>query len=521
MPLRLILATALLFVSTAASPAIGEQGKAGHIVMVVWDGMRPDFINNRNTPTLASLARSGVFFRNNRAAYPSSTNVNGAVLATGLEPGHNGVIANQEFRSEVDAHKPFDTADFTALDAADGRINARHLATPTIAELVQQTGYRTAIAGAKPVAQFFDRSRRRESEAARRSTVVYRGKVLPTDAEAAIVAALGPFPLRRALPNESEDAWTTRALTQVLWKEEVPKFSLLWLSEPDLSEHETAPGSPKCLAAIKSSDQNLARILAALEAKNALTTTDIFVVSDHGFSTIGRAFDVAAQLRAAGLDAVREFTEPPPRGQILTVSLGGSIAFYVVDHAAATIGKLVDFLQRSDFAGVILTRTAHSGAFTLAQAQVAAPNAPDVLAACRWNAQPNESKIAGEITSDIGRSAGHGTHSTLGSPDLHNTLIASGPDFRRGWMDETPSGNIDLAPTILCILGIKPPRPLDGRVLREAFVDAREPPPVEAKTAETQRDLGDRIWRQHLRTATVDGVTYLIEGNGASTPVQP
>ena len=107
--------------------------------------------------------------------------------------------------------------------------------------------------------------------------------------------------------------------------------------------------------------------------------------------------------------------------------------------------------------GVILTREKHEGTFTFAQAEVDAPAAPDVLVACRWNNRPNEFRVAGQIASDIGRSAGHGSHSTLSPHDMNNTLIASGPDFRRGWSDETPSGNIDLAPTIFGFWGSKRP----------------------------------------------------------------
>jgi arylsulfatase A-like enzyme len=518
MRFRFLACSALLFALVASSFA---AGKAEHVVLIVWDGMRPDSVNDHNAPTLAALARAGVVFKNNHPAYPSSTNVNGAVLATGMTPAHTGIVANQEFRAEIDPRKPFDTADFPALDEMDAQVSAKYLAASTIAELVQQAGYRTVVAGSKPVAQFFDRARRRAKEAAQKSVVIYRGKVLPVSVAPAITAAIGAFPIRNSFPNEREDSWTTRALTEVLWKDEVPRFSLLWLSEPDLSEHETAPGSPTSLAAIKSSDGNLAKVLAALKAKNALTNTDIFVVSDHGFSTIDLMVDVAARLRAAGFDALRAFAGQPKAGQILVVTLGGSVAFYVVDHDATRIDKLIDFLQRSDFAGVILTRAPHAGAFTFAQGQVDAPAAPDVIVACRWNNRPNEFGIDGQMTSDIGRSAGHGSHSTLGPHDMNNTLIASGPDFRQGWTDETPSGNIDLAPTILWILGIKAPRPMDGRVLRETFSGTHEQPLVAEKTVEAQRNLGGVIWRQHLRTATVDGVTYFVEGNGSSTPAQP
>jgi arylsulfatase A-like enzyme len=520
MPLRFLIAAAALLLLIGHSFANEKSGKAKHVVVVVWDGMRPDFVTEQNTPTLAAFAREGVVFKNNRSVFPSSTNVNGVALATGAEPAHSGIIANQEYRVEIDPHKAFDTSDFPELDRIDN-FTSKFVGAPTAAEIVQQAGFRTAIAGSKPVVQLMNRSRVRETEAARESIVVYRRRVLPANAEAALTAAIGPFPERTALPNDKEDAWTTRALTEFLWKEDVPKFSLLWLSEPDLSEHETAPGSPTSIAAIKSSDRNLAKVVAALKAKNALTSTDLIVVSDHGFSTVDLAIDAAALLRAAGFDAMREFGDRPKTGQILVVTLGGSVGFYVVNHDQKVIEKLVEFLQRSEFAGVILTQKAHAGTFALEQAQMNTATAPDVVAASRWNNQPNKFGVAGQIASDIGRKVGEGTHCTFSPHDMNNTLIASGPDFRRGWMDEMPTGNIDVTPTILWILGLNASQPTDGRVLSEALVDSGTPPPVTEKTLEAQRDLGDSTWRQHLRTATVAGVTYLMEGNGGRQSGKP
>ncbi|MGH8163046.1 MAG: alkaline phosphatase family protein, partial [Rhodanobacteraceae bacterium] len=330
MHLAKLTAAALAFflsaIFTLADPP-NDHAKARQVVVIVWDGMRPDFVKSKYAPTLATLARDGVFFQDNHSSYPTSTNVNGAVLATGDYPGHDGIISNQEYRTEIDPLKQFDTADFPALDAVDGKINAKYLAAPTVAEIVQEAGHRTAVAGSKPVAQLADRSRKRRNG---KSVVIYRGHIIPPSAKSEIVSAIGPFPDRHGnFPNSGEDAWTTRAFTEALWKDAVPKFSLLWLSEPDLSQHEFAPGSPTALAAIKRDDENLAKVLAALRSKNALTSTDIFVVSDHGFSTIDLAIDAAKRLRAAGFEAVRFFKGKPKRGQILVVSLGGSMEFYV------------------------------------------------------------------------------------------------------------------------------------------------------------------------------------------------
>jgi arylsulfatase A-like enzyme len=497
-----------------------DHAEARQVVVIVWDGMRPDFVQTKYAPTLAALAREGVFFRNNHSSYPTSTNVNGAVLATGDYPAHDGIISNQEYRAEIDPLRQFDTSDFPALDAVDGKINAKYLAVPTVAEILQKAGYRTAVAGSKPIAQLADRSRKRLNE---KPVVIYRGHVLPRSAEAAIAAAIGPFPKRngKPLPNIAEDAWTTRALTEVLWKEGVPKFSLLWLSEPDLSQHEFAPGSPTALAAIKSDDENLAKVRAALRARNALTSTDIFVVSDHGFSTIDLALDATKRLRAAGFNAVRFFTEKPKPRQILVVSLGGSMEFYVVGHAAALTKKLVDYLQHSDFAGVIFTREKMNGTFTLAQVHLATATAPDVIVSARWNDRPNEFGAPGEVASDLGKNLDQGTHSTLSPHDLYNTLVASGPDFRSGWNDEIPTGNIDVAPTILALLGLKSPEPMEGRIFTEALRKGKSAPAVHEQELVAERKLGDATWRQTLRLTTVGTTTYVSGGNGGIVGEKP
>jgi arylsulfatase A-like enzyme len=87
------------------------------------------------------------------------------------------------------------------------------------------------------------------------------------------------------------------------------------------------------MAAIKSSDNNLAKVLAALKAKNVLAKTDIFVVSDHGFSTYlscGRCCGAVARggfRRGARLSVKKRIV-----GRYSVVSLGGSVTFYVVDR---------------------------------------------------------------------------------------------------------------------------------------------------------------------------------------------
>src|SRR6266513_789947 len=83
---------------SAAPAGAPLKGRAEHVVLVVWDGMRPDFITPQYCPTLYSLAQDGVFFRNHHPACVSSTEVNGTAIATGMHPEHSGVMANSDYR---------------------------------------------------------------------------------------------------------------------------------------------------------------------------------------------------------------------------------------------------------------------------------------------------------------------------------------------------------------------------------------------------------------------------------------
>ena len=66
-----------------------------------------------------------------------------------------------------------------------------------------------------------------------------------------------------------------------------------------------------------------------------------------------------------------------------------------------------------------------------------------------------------------------------------------------------------MAPTVLALLGIDGEAGMDGRVLSESFVDEIEPPAVDTITRRASRGA----YRQYIQTSTVNGVTYLDEGN--------
>jgi predicted AlkP superfamily pyrophosphatase or phosphodiesterase len=496
--------------------AIAEQSPKPerHVVIVVWDGMRPDFVSEQKTPTLSKLAKSGVTFRNHHPVYLSATDVNGTALATGDYPDHSGLIGNREFRAKIDNHKPIEVDDPVAVGKGDEISHQKYFGVPTLAEILRTNGKRTVIAASKRVGLLEDRQRDHRGP----SVTLFEGNSIPADAVATIAKSLGAFPPLAKNQFAQSDAWTTKALTDFLWKDRVPDFSVLWLCEPDATQHKTAPGAAPALAAIQSSDNNLASVLAALDQKHVRETTDLFVVSDHGFSTIERSIDLRKLLKDAGFDAV-ESTESPKPGQIILVGNGGSILFYVIDHDADVIRHLVEFLQQSDFAGALFSNQKIEGTFTLDQVKIDAPDPPDVVMSFRWNENKNEFGAPGMIDADWQRSAGKGTHATLSRFDMHNILIAAGPDFQKGLTSELPSGNVDLAPTVLKIFGITSP-PMDGRILAEA-ISSGSSPKVDTQTVEATKQFSSGTWKQTLKTTRVGSTIYIDEGNGAFAPNKP
>jgi arylsulfatase A-like enzyme len=493
------------------------QGQAEHVVLLVWDGMRPDFITPQYCPTLYSLATNGTFFRRNHPVFVSTTQANGAALATGSIPGRNGIQANVDFRPDIDFLTTYASESLDAVRRGDLLSGGHYLSLPTLAETLQQAGIPTIIAGAKPVALFHDRSTRKESEAAKKSVTLFEGKTIPRHVAESLAKVNDDkaFPATIAHPNVAQDNWTTRSLLRGLWKNGVPKYTLLWLSEPDKSQHENGVGSSNALVAIENSDKNLADVIKTLREKGVYEKTDIFVVSDHGFSTITAGPDIEKILKQQKFPGGKKL-EDPVGGDVVVIGLGGSALFYVIEREEPVIRRLVDFLQTADFTGVIFSRLPIEGTFPLERAGYNSTNstAPDVIISMRWNSNRNENGAPGMITS-AGGTRGRGTHGSLSRFDMNNTLVAAGPSIKKGLISDVPSGNIDVAPTILHLLGVKPIKPMDGRVLHEALIHSKAPAPkVKTKKLEATRELGLFRWTQYLQFSEVNGTIYFDEGNG-------
>jgi arylsulfatase A-like enzyme len=270
-----------------------------------------------------------------------------------------------------------------------------------------------------------------------------------------IEKVIGPAPAE-ATPNAAQNRWAVDSFLKVALPEMAPDASILWLSDPDHTAHEAGIGAPKTMEAIKAVDGEVGRIVEALKGRN----TDIFVMSDHGFSTYTGGESISKLLIDAKLKESAD-------SQDVVVVEGG---IYVKDHDPGRIGDIVRVLQASPKQGAIFTRACAPGSpiggvlgtLSLELIHFDHDRAPDILVSEAWTDDKNEFGYPGTAANN--GTAGHGSTSPY---ELHATLIAAGPDIRSGAGNDIATGQVDLAPTVCHLLGVEPAEGMDGRVLKE------------------------------------------------------
>ena len=249
-------------------------------------------------------------------------------------------------------------------------------------------------------------------------------------------------------------------------------------------------------AVIRNSDAQLGRVLADLERRGLREQTDVFVVSDHGFSTIGWKVDVATELSSAGFRTERAALGGLRPGDVLVVGCGGARSSTWAGTIRTCAGAWRPTSRSRTGRASSSPGLPLEGTFPLSEARIDSPGAPDLVVSLHWTSGRSATGAPGLQTTD-GTPAlkNAGNHASLSPFDMHNTLVAAGPDFHRGVVDTLPSGNTDLAPTILWILGLRGEiARMDGRVLAEALSSTRRRSgPTRSKGLRPRAAAGGRV----------------------------
>ena len=345
---------ALVFAATLwfFAPAFGRN-----VIIFVADGLRNGSVNQSDAPTLYALRQLGVDFPNSHALFPTFTTPNASAIATGHYLGDTGDFSNTLYlgfplpqRTGIlvpDTLTPFIEND-AVLGCADEHFLCNFLNEETLLAVAHKHGFATAAIGklGPTLIQDIAAGCPKDGSVPTPETVIIddtTGKDGGIPLDRKIAEAIKDAGLELVAPDRSnghpktqEDNGTpgtsdkpgtlsanlkqqqffadalTKAVLPSFLRAGKPFVVVFWSRDPDGTQHnqgdslnQLRPGinGPTSVAAVKNADTNLKQILDFVNSIPGLAAdTDLFVTSDHGFSTISKH-----ELDAAGNNPVKSY----------------------------------------------------------------------------------------------------------------------------------------------------------------------------------------------------------------------
>ncbi len=566
-----IAALAAILLAARAVLANGTPGRI--VILMVWDGMRPDFVDAHATPNLEALETAGVRFARHHSVFPTVTLVNAAAMATGGAPASDGVFGDAMYLAPA-----LDMARATTIPSIgyllndplnlentryllalhDARAFADGVETlAAVGQTIAKSGGYVAVLGKQGPTGMFDPEFVSDDSA--ESGLFVSDDAAAPPAIAAMIGAKPPLTMVHPESIAARDAWFTRiAIERALPAAKAasaagrPALIVFWQHNPDLAQHLAGLGTRIALDAVAADDRNLGAIRKAIDDLGIAGRTDLIVVSDHGFATVKAEVPLARLLKAGVLK-----DDPDAAGMVIAHNGGMDLVYLPARLSApertALMRKIVAYALMQPWCGPIFSddrapRTSHNqeyrgfieGTFSArAFGLGGSPRSPDLIVSFRElsnesnrgltgpsnsaivigpngdettanHSAPLIRPIEGVIYSDAPRyTTGMGMHGAFGARELHNIGAAIGPDFRRGYVDELPTSNSDITPTIEHLFGFKAAAGGGGRTIAEALAGAH-PPVAKARPviiAVSVKD-GDRKVTVAIHLSRYDGRDY-------------
>ena len=471
------------------------------VLIAAFDGLLPSQVRPDLAPNLSAFATDGVTFARNHPVFPTVTRINVASLVTGHHPGSHGLTGNTVVIRDYDPNNVVEVMEpqLTRVDEETDGV----LLVPTLADILHSYGQEFVAVGVGTSGNAYVQNPRTEMLG---GATIHPEFCLPRNLHEQLIERFGPWPPKSS-PNTGQMEHGTRVLTEYVLAERDPTVALIWFSEPDSSNHKAGVGSALSNRALASADEEFGRIIDWMEHNGTLEETDVIVVSDHGYATIEHVIDLDTELSAAG------FPRGAQSGGVLTAPNGAAVLFYAHEANPATVEHLAAWLARQPWCGAMMTSERVGplpGTLPASVSGIEGHRSPDLTMSFTWNSAPNDVGFPGH-TASLGGPVGVGTHGGMSRHELRNTLIGRGPGFLSSTVVDTPTGNIDIAPTILHLLGLSGGDEMGGRILHEALVANDASSRLESRSVTHAAELGD--YRQEITVTTVGKSVYLDEGN--------
>ena len=315
-----------------------------HLLLVL-DGLRPDYVTSEVMPNLHALGQRGVVFANHHAVYPTVTRVNSSSISTGAYPERHGILGNSVFFPRVEPGRFLDTGQRSDLERIQADQDGVLLTATTLGETLQTRGHKMLAIGAGTTGSAFLLNHKVSGGA-----VIHTDYALPESLHTRVLTELGPPP-GESHPNDPRNRRAVEAFLKIGLPAVNPVVTVMWLSDPDTTAHALGMGHPTTIEALRRVDREVANIQNGLRAAGLLDRYNIWVTSDHGFATYTGAPDVRALLKP--------FAGTLPDGTPRIVN--GETAIYVRDGNRQVVAEIVHALQKTAGVGAIFTRRGENG----------------------------------------------------------------------------------------------------------------------------------------------------------------
>ena len=440
------------------------------VLIVAFDALRPDMVTPELMPNLCAFADEGTRFTHNRSTFPTETRVNQTALVTGCYPSRHGIVSNQFWEPVASPSKLFNTGDDDQLSEGIRRLAGHLTDVPVLGEMLAKKDKSLAVISSGTPGGTRMLHHKAEELGGFRFSLRRPDVSIPSNLSEDLGRRVGAIP-PHAIPSFEWLSYATDTYLNVVEQDEKPDVAILWFCEPDNSYHKLGLGGPDNLAAIRHADAEFGRILDWRKKEGLEEELNVVTISDHGQLEIPEdSIDLPAQLSAAGFKAGTSLTD----GIDVVVALSSAGGLYVRNSEANLIQDIVDWLLLQTWCGPLFTRKGViAGTLDLADVGMNHRRAPDIGMVLRSDDELNANGIIGTTDHNSIYPAGGGIHGGLHAKELHSWLAVGGKEFCSALVSDTPTGIIDILPTILHILDVEAPS-VDGRVLHEALANSEE-----------------------------------------------
>lgn len=462
--------TGISYLLGSNAPQIDAQSvaKPKYLAIIVLDAFRADYLSLQRMPALEALAKSGV--RYERAwvgQLESETPAGHATIAMGSMPRNDGIIGF-EWRDPITGKERLDGWP-PGVIAGQMERDLRASGASSIPSVVK---------AAHPKARIVTVSSEKVYAAGAlggwaADYILYHQRVGPKPNQQLVLRALTDHAppasflrnpaIQGRLPMKHFTDWDYLSTMTALAALRAFRPTVLMVNLPGADVYGHPYGgtaSPNVTRqVIAGADRNIARIVQAYKQAGIYNQTLFVVTSDHGMVPNNRTVDgstTKAIVRDAG-------------GKYLFHTGGTAADIYVTDRAAAP-AVATAMARNPNVAGSyhldpaslvyeLASGTTIDPALDTANRYLlstfAGPTAPDVVAAFRENTIGTSSKTA------------RGDHGGLNWGAQQVPLILSGPGVPNGVVSQRPARLMDVAPTVLRVMGLPPGR-MDGVVLADS-----------------------------------------------------